>query len=398
MTDLAAARRYERRKTIVRIAGMVILVIYAALWTLAAPHVAEAAGELTAWRWLGLLAVGAAFVLGLELVSLPLDAYAEFGIEHAFNLSNQTPKAWLARTVKEWLVGVVFGGLMVAGLYASLWYGGRLWWLWVWMGWLGLSVGLVKLFPVLILPLFYKSQPVDNAALHERFTRLAAGTALTIRGILRFSLSEETKKANAMLVGLGSTRRVYLSDTLMDAFTEDEIGVVFAHELGHHIHGHITKGIALSAAISTLVVALIAMILSPFAGGEASLWPEAVSRLPAVVLAVSAFSYAMMPLGNAIMRRFERQCDAEALARTRDPAAYRAAFRKLGEMNLANPDPARWIEILFHDHPALSRRIAMADGWEPARAGAAAGPPAQDLDAGQAVVGVHADDDVGKTA
>ncbi|MGB9626900.1 MAG: M48 family peptidase, partial [Phycisphaerae bacterium] len=79
--------------------------------------------------------------------------------------------------------------------------------------------------------------------------------------------------------------------------------------------------------------------------------------------------------GNAIMRRFERQCDAEALARTKDPAAYRSAFVKLGEMNLADPDPARWIEIMFHDHPALSKRIAMADAAFAGGAGEAAGNP-----------------------
>jgi len=90
-------------------------------------------------------------------------------------------------------------------------------------------------------------------------------------------------------------------------------------------------------------------------------WPPAVCSLPAIVILVTVISYLFLPIGNAIMRRFERQCDAEALARTKDPAAYRSAFVKLGEMNLADPDPARWIEILFHDHPARSKRIAMAD-------------------------------------
>ncbi len=376
MTDIENARRYERQKVAIRIATLVLLLAYAAVWVWGRGHVVDVIAGWTSWRWLGLALVGTVFFVGFELLSLPLSYHTEFRLEHAYNLSNQTVGAWIVRLLKEWLLALVFGAILVGGLYAALWYGGRLWWLWVWAGWLGLSVGLAKLFPVLILPLFYKSEPLDRAALHERFTNLTRGTALTIRGIFRLGLSKDTKKANAMLVGLGNTRRVYLSDTLLDAFTEEEIGVVFAHELGHHLHGHILKGIGLSAMMSTIVVAVIAVVLRPYESADPLLWPQAVAAFPAVVIAASVLSYALMPLGNAILRRFERQCDAEALRRTGDPVAYRSAFHKLGEMNLADPDPPRWIEILFHDHPALSRRIAVADGWEAARPGGAAGPAA----------------------
>ena len=54
-------------------------------------------------------------------------------------------------------------------------------------------------------------------------------------------LSEETVKANAMLAGLGRTRRVLLGDTLLSGFSPDEIEVIFAHEIGHHVFHHIRK-------------------------------------------------------------------------------------------------------------------------------------------------------------
>ena len=41
---------------------------------------------------------------------------------------------------------------------------------------------------------------------------------LTIEGVYRIALSEETVKANAMLAGLGRTRRVLLGDTLSEQF------------------------------------------------------------------------------------------------------------------------------------------------------------------------------------
>jgi STE24 endopeptidase len=364
--DREAARRYERRRIVLRLVRLAVLVAAAGAMAAAAPQLAAWLAALTAWRWVGLAVGGAAVFAAIEAVMLPLDLYSEFRIEHGFGLSNHTLGSWLVFTAKEWLVGAVIGGIVLAGLYGLLWYGGGLWWVWLWVGWLALSVGLAKLFPVVILPLFYKSEPIDRPGLVERLVGLAAGTRLTIAGVFKLDLSKETKKANAMLTGLSTTRRVYLSDTLLDAFGDDEIGVVFAHELGHHIHGHITKGIALGAAMSTALIAAIAVVLWPYAGAAAP-WAEAVGRLPMTVLAATVVAVALSPASNAIMRRFERQSDAAALRLTDDPAAYRTAFERLAEMNLADPDPPRWIEVLFHDHPAISKRLAMAEAYEAQR-------------------------------
>ncbi|MBN1490648.1 MAG: M48 family metallopeptidase [Phycisphaerae bacterium] len=364
MSQTRDPRKYERQQITIRLIRMGILLAYSGGLVLAAGRVESMLADLTAYRWLALLAFGGAFFVGYELLTLPLNYYSEFRMEHAYELSNQTLGGWFVHSLKEWLVGLIFGGILVGGLYAALWYGGRFWWIWVWLGWLLLSVGVARLFPVLILPLFYKSEPIEQESLYARFAQLAEGTRLTITGVFKLGLSKETKKANAMLAGLGNTRRVYLSDTLLDAFDEDEIAVVFAHELGHHVHGHIRKGIALGAVLSTIIVAVVAAILAPFAGSDPTRWPGAVVALPAIVAAVSILSFGISPLTNAITRAFERQSDTEALDRTKNPAAFRSTMVKLGEMNLADNEPPRWIEILFHDHPALGKRIAMADRWE----------------------------------
>lgn len=363
MTQTRDARTYEMQKIRLRLLGTAMMFVAMGLLTWLSPTLAEWMSTHIGSRWLALFGFGAAVYFGYEILTLPLSYYAEFSIEHGYNLSNQTVRGWIVHTLKEWLVSVIMMGILIGGLYTALWYGGRFWWLWVWCGWLILTVGLVRLFPVVILPLFYKSTPIDNPGLAERFARLSERTNLVITGVYKLDLSKDTKKANAMLAGLGASRRVYLSDTLLEAFDEEEIGVVFAHELGHHVHGHITKGLTLSAVLSTITIAIVAAILSPYAGSDPSLCHAAISRLPAVSLAVSLLSLCLMPLGNAITRHFERQSDTEALNRTRNPAAYRSAMTKLGEMNLADYYPPRWVEIMFHDHPALGSRIALADRW-----------------------------------
>ena len=93
-----------------------------------------------------------------------------------------------------------------------------------------------------------------------------AGTR--VRGVYRWKLSEKSKKANAALTGLGSTRRIILADTLLDNYTPDEIEAVLAHELGHHVHRHILKSILVQAGI-TLIRILGGQLDAALCGGPA---------------------------------------------------------------------------------------------------------------------------------
>src|SRR5207245_3750652 len=114
---------------------------------------------------------------------------------------------------------------------------------------------------VLILPLFYKVTRLDDPALLERLRRLTQGTGLGVEGIYRLDLSAETKKANAALAGLGRTRRVLLGDTLLQQFTPEEIEVVFAHEVGHHVFRHLPKMVVVSVLLATAGFWLVNLIL-----------------------------------------------------------------------------------------------------------------------------------------
>jgi STE24 endopeptidase len=346
-------RRYHRQKRTLHIAEIGVSLVYWLMWCAAGAAFVNLVGEATGSRWLTLAISALAMLGGMVLVNLPLDYYGGYTLEQRYGLSNQTPRAWLVFQVKSWLIGAILGAVIIGGLYALLWYGGRFWSVMLWAGVMLLSVGLAKVFPLLILPLFYPARPLDRPSLTQRFEQMAQGTGLTIRGVFDLALSKDTKKANAMLTGLGSSRRVYLSDTLLEAFDDDQIAVVFAHELGHHIRGHIYKGIAITAVVTSLLVAIIHWRLSPVAGASGD-WQRAIALL-------------LAPVTNAISRHFERQCDSDALRLTDDPDAYRRAFIRLAEMNMADPNPPRWEEILFDDHPAMVKRLAMADAYEHAR-------------------------------
>src|SRR5262249_12118056 len=143
-------------------------------------------------------------------------------------------------------LGLVF----VYGLYWVLWVTGPWWWLVATAGWLALTLILGRLLPIVILPLFYKVTPLDDRTLAERLQKLTEGTDLSIEGVYTLHLSEETKKANAALAGLGRSRRVLLGDTLLQQFSPEEIEVVFAHEVGHHVHRHLPKMIFVGVVLA----------------------------------------------------------------------------------------------------------------------------------------------------
>jgi STE24 endopeptidase len=263
--------------------------------------------------------------------------------------------------VKGWLVGGPIGLALLLGLYALLWFSGPWWWLWAALGWLGVSLVLGQLLPVVILPLFYKVTRLDDAALLDRLRRLTQGTGLNVEGIYRLHLSAETKKANAALAGLGRTRRVLLGDTLLDEFTPEEIEVVFAHEVGHHVHRHLPKLIAWNVLLAVGGLWLLDRVLRPSAEALGYAAFDDPGALPLLILMVSLFGLALAPLQNAISRFFERQCDRYALERTGLGEAYRSAFIKLARMNKVDPDPHPVVVWLFDGHPPIRQRLAMAD-------------------------------------
>jgi STE24 endopeptidase len=300
-------------------------------------------------------------VFGLHvLVSLPLSFYSGYVIEHRFGLSNQSPRRW----VRNWLLsnsfGLLLGAALFGGLFWIMWNTGAAWWLIAAGAFFLVSVVLGQLAPVLFLPLFYKIERIDDGSLLDRLQRLAEGTGLTFEGVYRMGLSADTKKANAMLAGLGRTRRVLMGDTLLDEFTPEEIEVIFAHEIGHHVHRHIPQMIGIGALLSALGFWVVDRVLV-MSTGVAPAADAPISSLPLVMFSLMVFQLALGPLQNAISRRFERQCDRYALLRTQNRPAYRTAFTKLARLNKADPEPHPLEVFLLHSHPPIGERLAIAD-------------------------------------
>ena len=303
-----------------------------------------------------LLVISKALGMGLD--------YYGFSLEQKFQLSTQKFRSWVWDEAKGFLVGLVLGTVLVEILYFTLRQWPQHWWVLAWALFMGLFIVVAQLAPVVLFPIFYKFEPLDDEDLRRRLVVLSERAGTRVRGVYRWKLSEKSKKANAALTGLGATRRIILADTLLDNYTPEEIEAVLAHELGHHVHRHILKSIFVQAAITlfgfwaanwTLHYAVDQHMfeeLSDFA------------NLPLLALVSVVLSIVLMPALNAYSRFNERQADRYAFESIASVEPFISSMNKLAEQNLAERTPSKWVEWFFHSHPAISRRLAAAQAWE----------------------------------
>lgn len=362
--ELAEAREYGRLQLrcdlIDRAVDLVYLALMAFLFAKPLDAFLSRSTWLAQYDTLRLAALAIVVLLLHYAVSFPLSFYSGFRLEHRFSLSNLSFPGWIGRYAKRIGLTVAFSVVMFVGLYWIIWTTGAAWWLIASAAFFVVGVVLSQIVPVVIVPLFYNVQRIEDDELENRMTRLTQGTNLSIEGVYRLDLSVETKKANAMLAGLGRTRRVLMGDTVLEQFTPDEIEVIFAHEIGHHVHRHIHKMIV-AGAVTSLVGFWLCDRLLTIAAGGAEYAQTPTSTLPLLMFALTLFSMLLEPLQNAISRRYERQCDTYALRQTGAHAAYRSAFSKLARLNKDDPDPHPLEVLLFHSHPPISKRLALAD-------------------------------------
>jgi len=321
----------------------------------------EWAESISADAWATVALYGAALGALYTLVSLPLDSYSGYILPHRYGLSTQSLGRWALDNVKELALSAAFG---LGGLELLYWLL-RTWPEWWWVIMAGLvwlfMVAMAQLAPVLLMPLFYKMRPLDDPALTQRLTSLAEQAGTRVRGVYMMDMSSRTTAANAMLTGMGRTRRIILGDTLLEGYTHDEIETVLAHELAHHVHNDMPKGLVAEAVLLLAGMWVASHVLAWGVAAFGFMGIADVANLPLFVVAMSIFGLLVMPAGNFMSRQMERAADRYALRVTGKNAAFRSVMLKLAGQNLSDADPPAWVRFLFHSHPPVSERIQEAE-------------------------------------
>jgi STE24 endopeptidase len=298
-----------------------------------------------------------------ELGTMPFAAYGGFVLDRRYGLSRQSAGEWLRDHVKALGLGLLLAAAGGAVVSSALAVWPDRWWMAVWAIAAAVGVALTWAAPVYLLPLFFKLTPLQNDNLRTRLLALAARLGAPALGIFEWRLSDRTSRANAMLTGVGSTRRILVSDTLVTDYEADEVEVILAHELAHHLRFDVWRGLLVECAVAGLACWAASRVL-PVAAPVFGLHGEGdVAGLPVLILTAMAVSLVLLPLTNALSRMAERRADRFALDATTNSEAFIRAMRRLGALNLAEDAPSRLVRLFFYTHPPLGERIALARAW-----------------------------------
>jgi len=303
-------------------------------------------------------------MISYGIISGPLSVYHSFVLPHRYGLSHQSWSSWLADEAKEVILGLALGTGLVVVIYLFLQAFPQTWWLLAFAFVTLVTVIMTRLAPVMILPLFFKLEPLKDSELRQRLLSLAERCRTKVKNVFQIDSGRKTSTGNAMLMGWGNTRRIAISDTLLQRYTPEEIEVIMAHELGHQRHRDIAKTIVTQSALMLLGFYLINLTLSwavPILDFDGV---ADIAALPLLALVLAAFAIALTPLVNAYSRHLEEAADNYALTTTANPEAFATMLTKLTDQNLAEPEPSRLAELMFYDHPPYYKRLELARRYQ----------------------------------
>jgi Zn-dependent protease with chaperone function len=315
--------------------------------------------------------------LTMNVMSLPAGIYDHW-LDRAYGLSVQGWGSWFWDWMKGELLSVIGAVIVVGILYWVIRKSPGRWWIYFWAATVPLILVLVFIQPLVIDPMFHTFEPlqVKDPALTAQLETMVqrAGETIPPERMFWMDAGEKTTELNAYVTGFGASKRIVVWDTTIAKMNTPQIVFVAGHEMGHYVLHHILKG---------LTVAFVGLFVTFYLGYRWIGWVLArwgtawgirelgdLASYPALLLVISILSVLGQPLGNTISRYIEHQADQYGLevthGLTADSGEVAAqSFNILGDVDLADPDPARWRVVLFYSHPSIPERIWYALHYDP---------------------------------
>ena len=298
------------------------------------------------------------FTVIYDLVHFPVSYLREYVVERRFRLSKQRFRRWLWSQAKKVFVST----LLLVGLGEVIYYFlsrfEKSWWLWAWAVYLFFGLILSRFGARVILPLFYKRAEIEDLELTSRIEHLVTRAGFEVESVKRIILEKDTRRANAAVVGLGNSKEILISDTLISGLTHEEIEAVVAHELGHLKSRHGEWYFALGMVVSFIGFALAAGVLELSAKRLGFSGVKDVAGFPLFLLVFAGLFLVLSPFLNSVLRRMEKAADLWVGRFTGNPLALASALEKLSATNLVERNQPWLYEVLFSSHPSPGKRIA----------------------------------------
>src|SRR5208283_1841276 len=311
------------------------------------------------------------------VLHLPLRLYAHTLVVR-YELSVQGWGSWLWDWTKGELLTIGLAIVVGRLLLAVIRWKPRTWWLYFWMAAVPLALFLFFISPWFVDPLFDKFMPLQpkHPELVESIGRLTqrAGVPIPPERMFLMEASAKTNELNAYVTGIGASKRVVIWDTTIAKTKPDELLVIVGHELGHYVLGHLAIGFAffLAGLLLGLYVTFhtLQWMLKRWGNGWGVRGQEDWAALAALLLIMNVLAFVSMPVENGFSRMQEHAADVYGLevvhglvANSQEAGAR--AFQVLGEADLADPKPSRFITFWLYSHPPQAERQEFAYTYDP---------------------------------
>lgn len=306
----------------------------------------------------GLAIIGMLWV-GSSLISLPFDAWDTFGIEARFGFNKTTVGTFITDRIKGALLAFLFGAPLLGFILwlfdhveSAALYG--------WLTLSGFTLLMSFIAPRLLMPLFFKFEPLKDAALQGDVMAMAKRLKFPVAEVSVVDGSRRSSKGNAFFTGMGKTRRIALFDTLVDSHPREEILAVLAHEIGHWQRGHVPKQLALSIVSNAILFSLLHFAIhSPGLSAAFGVSSSIAAWNFVFFFIVIAPVTEVIGMGSSwLSRKYEFEADAYAREAMQDSTPLANALRRLNRDHLNHPTPHPLHIILHHSHPPVLERLS----------------------------------------
>lgn len=309
------------------------------------------------------VAVIASFSVINAIIGIPFSLYSTFVIEQEFGFNKSTVRIFIIDLIKTTLIAVVLG---VPFLYLILWLMGimgNLWWLWVWLAFVGFNLLMLLIYPTFIAPLFNKFMPLDDEELKQKINNLINRCGFQSRGVFVMDGSKRSAHGNAYFTGIGKSKRIVFFDTLIKQLNAEEIEAVLAHELGHFKHKHVLKQIGVSFSLALLALYILGLLINNplfyMSLGVTSI--NNANCLILFILVLGIVTFPLAPLSSYFSRKNEFEADNFAKEHA-DKNNLISALVKMYKDNASTLTPDDLYVKFYYSHPPASIRIAHLEG------------------------------------
>ena len=337
--------------------GSVVLVIFTIGGLL--NYLTEVVMDITSSNVLGAVLLGLLLIIVEEIISIPISIYSTFVIEerHGFN-----------KTTKKTFVTDIFKSLFISGAISSILYAtvifiiisaGDLWWIYAFAAVFTLQAIIFFLYPVLIMPLFNKFEPLDDEQFKKPIEKLLEKVDFKSKGLFVMNASLRSTHGNAFFTGFGKNKRIVFFDTLLKTINPDEMEAILGHELGHYKLGHIRKTLISSLVFGFLGFYILNEIFKSdnffIAHGLENL--TVYSKFLMFYLVIGSYTFFTKPITSALSRKREFEADDFSFQFT-DGEHMISGLLKLTKDNASNLTPDPLYSSYYYSHPPIAERVA----------------------------------------